>query len=105
MDTTNTHKYKYTHYLIQTTQHDNGHTLELPHHPPEVFHCVHKRGLGSYVGIGSPIVSLYGMMDVVYHGDIHIESSLTSIQLALMYSDSCLVRARLRLSEGWECEE
>ena len=37
--------------LSQPAEHDNGSALELPHHPPEVIHCVMQWSLRGYVGI------------------------------------------------------
>ena len=45
--------YLYIQYLsifFQLTQYDNTSTLILPHHPPEVLHCVLQWSLSGYIG-------------------------------------------------------
>ena len=37
----------------EATQHDHHLALELPHHPPQVTHCVLEGTLSRYVGIAT----------------------------------------------------
>ena len=51
--------------LHQGGGHDNDTDVLLPHHPPEVRHCVRDRALSGNVHILSPTIALHGETCVV----------------------------------------
>ena len=58
--------------FFQRTQHDNTSPLILPHHPPEVLHCVLPWPLSGYIGtaIVLPWCSIPSTNDFQFHQGI-----------------------------------